>query len=510
MDNRHRMLVTVMLAALLIGAPASGSANDSAMGGSGGAVAPIGSTTIRMVAETVQVVIYRQFAEYRVDFEFENSGAPQTVKLGFPFLVPAEGDYQPPAAFRAWRGDTPLEVTYQTTDNKDGTVTGYYLHDAAFPAGTTRIRVSYFAYHDSWASQPPASATPPAPYKDGHSFWGSFPYQVSSGAGWAGTIGTSVIRYYVSPDAMLWGIDEAIAEQARLMGEQPEAPSDAAKVLGSYRKPAPDVYEWVFKDYEPTPDANRRSAYDIELPFFIPYGDSEFALPWMPYAKVAATSELALDGYEYPAVQAVDGMPSTAWAESVKGSGVGESITVTFPQRRAISEVRVLPGYAKRDELFRKYNRPKSLGLEFSDGTATSLGIADENTLQRFPVSANAEWVKVTIKDVYKGTTRDETYLSEIEFGTPAPDFLPFEDVLAGRLTAGSGEPADRPQPDGNGEDRTPGNLPDWIAAPGWPQFWACGGCAMVLALTIIAVLVTLQRRAARRRASTGGPQGAV
>ncbi|MDO8916027.1 MAG: hypothetical protein Q7W16_08105 [Coriobacteriia bacterium] len=497
--NRRR-IIAGLLAAALLAVPSIATANDSSMGGAGGAVTPIGSSNIRMDAETVQVLLFGDFAEYRVDFRFENSGPPQLIKLGFPFPLPFEGEENatPAAAFRAWKGETPLVVTYQEVTAKSGARIAYYLHEAEFPTGTTMIRVSYYARHDSTAGSPPDGVAPSGRFAGApFSYWGFYPYTVSTGAGWAGTIGKSVIRYYVTGDALAWGFEPAIAAQAEMLSGNSEAPAGSAETLKAYTRRADNVYEWVFTDFEPTPDAEGRSAYDIELAYYVPAGDSEVALPWMPVKDVKASSELKLDGFEYLAFNAVDGNPSTAWAEAVKGSGVGQSLTVTFPATRAVREIRVLPGHAKTETLFRKYNRPMTLDIEFSDGTKTSLSLADEPALQRFVVSADAEWAKVTIRDVYRGTTRDETYLSEIEFGQDTSDvhMLPFETVLAGGLSEPSTQTTEQPQPDGNGEDRTPGALPEWLRNPGWPLISGCIGCAVLLGLVIGGTLVVVLRR---------------
>jgi hypothetical protein len=492
--RRSGIAVATFALVALLAAPAPGVANDSAMGGAGGAVTPIGSTTIRMKAETVQVLVYQQFAEYRVDFQFENSGAPQKVKLGFPFPVPVEGDYTPPAAFRAWQGDKPLAVTYEETPAKDMMKTGYYLHEADFPTGVTMISVSYFADHDMWAEQPPEGATPPERFKDATSFWGSYPYQVSTGAGWAGTIGQSTIRYYVTRDALLWGVDAAINERARMWDEDPEMTKDAGKVLRQYKQLTPGVYQWTFTDFEPTPDAFGRSAYDIDMPFFIPYGQSEFAEPWMPVSDVKASSELRLDGFEYPAANATDGNPSTAWAEGASGSGTGQTLTISFPRKTVGGELRVLPGYAKTEALFRKYNRPKTLDVEFSDGKKTTFSLSDEPVVQRFLFDSDAEWAKVTIGEVYRGTTRDETYISEIEIAEPDPSLkmLSFEEVLAGKVDAASEMPPDAPQVD---DGRDYGDVR-------WKLLAQAGGCAVLLGLLIGGTIVIVQRRAMARRNS--------
>ena len=95
-------------------------------------------------------------------------------------------------------------------------------------------------------------------------------------------------------------------------------------------------------------------------------------------------------------------------------------------------ELRVLPGYAKRPELFRKYDRPKRLRISYSDDSSQVVMLADDPSLQRFPADVTAKSARVTILDVYRGTVSNETYLSEVEFGTaPAPTFDDPAAVLA-------------------------------------------------------------------------------
>ncbi|MBW6468688.1 MAG: hypothetical protein K0B85_05980, partial [Coriobacteriia bacterium] len=82
----RRWLVTLALgAALLAGGTIAAWANDTAIGGAGGTVSPLADDGIRLEAETVQVIAYRRFAAYRVDFKFVNEGPAKTLLLGFPF-----------------------------------------------------------------------------------------------------------------------------------------------------------------------------------------------------------------------------------------------------------------------------------------------------------------------------------------------------------------------------------------------------------------------------------------
>jgi hypothetical protein len=106
-------VLALTLAAVVLTAPAA--ADDTAVGGIGGNVYPIRNTDIRLDQETVQAVLYGDFAEYLVEFHFENDGPAQDVMLGFPFAVTADqGSGRttgPVTGFQAWQDGRPLKVT---------------------------------------------------------------------------------------------------------------------------------------------------------------------------------------------------------------------------------------------------------------------------------------------------------------------------------------------------------------------------------------------------------------
>ena len=66
---------------------------------------------------------------------------------------------------------------------------------------------------------------------------------------------------------------------------------------------------------------------------------------------------------------------------------------------------------------FAQFARPKTMTAEFSDGSSTTLHLADAPTLQRFPVDVTTDSVKLTIRTVYHGTDYPAACISEVEFG---------------------------------------------------------------------------------------------
>lgn len=398
--------VLALGALLMFGVVTPALADDGNLGDIGGTLQPIESTTIRMESETVQAVVYGSFAEYRCDFRFVNSGPARTVEFGFPFELPSNSAmkyWSPPAAFRAWRNGVPLQVTPRNgMDHGNGTL--YYTHTASLDHGATMISVDYLAI--------------PSTAEGG----GEFNYVLHSGAAWAGTIGKVVMRYSISSEFSASNIDGAFRDQLESDG----TPTVDDKVATSYTRPAPSIFQWVFTNIEPRPDSAGDTPYDISVPF-----NTDDSSSPSPIEGVTASSYLTLDYYDYTPDQLVDGNPTTAWAEGAPGDGTGQWFRIDLSKEQPVEEVRLLPGYAKRPDLFRRYNRPSRMLVQFSDGSHYTLDLKDEASYQRFPVNARATWAKFTILGVYRGTTRNETYVSEVELAAqPAPRFLPYSELV--------------------------------------------------------------------------------
>lgn len=454
--------------------------NDTAVNGIGGALAPMESTDIRMTAETIQAHVYNSYAEFQVDFEFDNGGAAQTLRLGFPFRLRSTFEMEegspggaPVAGFMAWQDDSPLDVTYEEGTDSTGEPMGYFVHEVTFAPGTTMVRVRYLADasgDSGWA--PPEVVRPDwaAGIQNGMHVW--YPYWVHTGAGWASTIGSTVARFTVSDDFLGWGIDDALSND----GARP------------YSKPDARSFEWVLRDFEPTVEDN------IRFSFYETFGDGEpgtwpVELQRRFTAQTAGSSALVLGEYGYPPMNAFNGV-STAWAEAANGSGTGQWAQVTYGAPRDIQEVRILPGYAKRPDLFYKYNRPKTLTLSFSDGTQTTVTLADEPSLQRFAVKATTEWVKVTIGEVYPGTTRDETYLSLVDVGAASAEYASFDSLLAQAGVAPTAETT-------VAEESTVAPAPDAPAEPD-ESLSAAAIAAIAAGVAFIAVVAWLLLRRAK------------
>jgi hypothetical protein len=434
---KRTTLVLAVLCALVTAVPAA-VANDSAVGTQGAAIRPLSDTDIRMDSEAVQIVCMRDYAHYRIDFKFVNeSGADKAVKLGFPFPDFADDEEgnrgEAPAAFHAWLNGRELEVKQERgfdTDGESEWAVVWFTREAVFPPGESMVTVSYLGSPDTSVMGSHIADAIALP-EDTYPAVGFYPYLVHTGAGWAGPIGKTVVRYLLADDFGGFKVDEAMEAEASAEWMTPER----ARHLRSFTRPASNVYEWVYTNYEPTLEHDPRLAFLFETGWIESFD---------PYEQTVASSWLKLGDYQYPPFNVRNGRPGDAWAEAADGPGIGEWVEIPFGETRNVREVRVLPGYQKRADLFAKYNRPKTLKLDFSDGTGVELPLADKMGLQTFVVRAKADSARVTIVDVYPGTNeRDETYISEITFAeAPAPKFDTFEAVTGIAPPAAFEEPA--------------------------------------------------------------------
>lgn len=123
----------------------------------------------------------------------------------------------------------------------------------------------------------------------------------------------------------------------------------------------------------------------------------------------------------YDPSNVIDGRADTAWR--VAGNGAGQSITLVFDQPVRLSEVALIPGYAKIDaadgtDRFMQNRRVKRAALEFTNRQSVEGSFIDKPELQAVhfdPVVTS--FVRITIEDsTNPGTTdgRDFTAISEV------------------------------------------------------------------------------------------------
>lgn len=138
-------------------------------------------------------------------------------------------------------------------------------------------------------------------------------------------------------------------------------------------------------------------------------------------ANITASSQLyehnrPADAYKPENV--LDGKPSTAWAEGVDGSGIGEWLKFGLDEPRKVKAVRIISGYPKTTQIFKNNNRVRYIKISFSDGRFQMNELKDVQDFQRILIDRDTptSYIKLEIMDVYKGARFDDTCIAEVEF----------------------------------------------------------------------------------------------
>lgn len=136
--------------------------------------------------------------------------------------------------------------------------------------------------------------------------------------------------------------------------------------------------------------------------------------------------------------RACDGNWDTAWVEGVDGPGLGEWLELNFrPWWNAngknnyhlvnVFRISIVNGFGKNKALYFANNRVKRIELEFSDGSKEEVvlqdGILEWQRIELKNKNIWASWVKVTIKEVYKGKKYDDTCIGELMFEDRRTEF---------------------------------------------------------------------------------------
>lgn len=119
----------------------------------------------------------------------------------------------------------------------------------------------------------------------------------------------------------------------------------------------------------------------------------------------------------YGSTRVLDGDFSTVWSEGVSGYGNGEWIRLDFDNIYTVKKIKIVNGLVNKKNGYYNNNRPKSLTLQFSDGSSQNINLEDDNTGYQV-VNINkveTSYVKFVINSVYYGTKYDDTCIADIE-----------------------------------------------------------------------------------------------
>lgn len=116
----------------------------------------------------------------------------------------------------------------------------------------------------------------------------------------------------------------------------------------------------------------------------------------------------------------VDDNLTTAWVEGKPGDGIGEWILADFTAVKKVTAIRLLNGYHKNVDVFKKNNRVREAEIVFSNGKKQPISLQDRDGAQDFimPEPVEARWVQVKIVSVFRGEKFQDTAISEFRVQT--------------------------------------------------------------------------------------------
>lgn len=136
--------------------------------------------------------------------------------------------------------------------------------------------------------------------------------------------------------------------------------------------------------------------------------------------SASATSDPSEDAQgnpvDYSVAYLVDGSEDTTWRAD--GDGVGLEIVFDLGAEAVLTEVGLIPGYAKYEgeiDRFHQNRRILTVEWDFADGTSVTQEFADEPTMQMVPVDTTTHWVRLRITETSEHGGRDYTAISELE-----------------------------------------------------------------------------------------------
>lgn len=137
-----------------------------------------------------------------------------------------------------------------------------------------------------------------------------------------------------------------------------------------------------------------------------------------PASWSASSSAPASDEVSYDIKQIADAKQSSPWVEGDAGSGLGSWALADLGGEKSVNGFTVWAGVWYSSEYWGRYNRPKLLLVEFSDGTTEEFTLTDEMKPQTvtFKAPKKTSQIKIKVKAVYNGNTFNDTGISEVVF----------------------------------------------------------------------------------------------
>ncbi len=132
------------------------------------------------------------------------------------------------------------------------------------------------------------------------------------------------------------------------------------------------------------------------------------------------------EGVSYAAGNVKDGKVSTVWVEGEDGSGLGSWIEIDLGGTHTITHLKMWNGNWYSWDFWNRHNRAKEIEVSFSDESvdAVKFTLKDEKLPEdiRFDKPVTTSTIKIKIKGIYRGTTFNDTCISEVAVFDDQPE----------------------------------------------------------------------------------------
>ena len=401
-------------------------------GDAGGSVATgtfraMGTGQVEMQNENLTIRLYRDRAKVQVEYVMKNTGDAVDVTAGFPCLgvvtkdntcyeiedyhFTAEGKEIP---YRIVKGDVKnwrqvfdqefLNIAEHGSEDFEGAPGILWLSSSVhFDKGESKnVKIQYESVYENSEEG----------YSD-DSDWNHdyFRYLLSTASAWKGPIK----KGKVTLTAVTIGPD-----------------SFAIKPAGRFHK-APEGWVWEFTDLQPTLDDNIEICMNDKFSTIFNYAaDNEEDRSWYTFQEEkyyfdfhGYTPTASSEKSGYPVTNINDMKGDTAWVAG-KNGGIGESLTLTLKKPVHVSEIGIIPGYAKSKKLYFANNRVQELEIVVNGNHVVKASLPDEyisfgpysykgyELIDLGDYPGDARTITLTVKKVYPGSKYNDTCISEV------------------------------------------------------------------------------------------------
>lgn len=192
--------------------------------------------------------------------------------------------------------------------------------------------------------------------------------------------------------------------------------------------------------------------------------------------KASSTAPESM-GVVFSASNSMDGKVGTAFCEGEAAAGLGEWIEYKFDGEVTLSRIEMYSGNWYSRDFFERHNRLKVVQVKFSNNTTERWEMPDKMEKQVLTLKAPVKTrsVRFVFKEVYPGTTFNDTYISETMFF----------DGSAGKVIEGVKAKASSSLPPDGGGTYGPDRLLDGLTDTPWCEGKKDLGVGETIAFTL-------------------------